>query len=201
LEQVACATWCRYKASGLEQTENMVTKRWLKQRRSRCLQPSVVHACSITRLPHKTRPLHTHHHITCSFISHASQKHNEFWAQCAKSSRLPVCSRPPTTVSSTTACHSLKKSGSLGFAARLSRALRHQGITPPYPSSTYSPPRVQDDSILETIRSYSLSHGPYIPLPKPLLAPAPCMCPTARHIAGSYIRLAFWADAECCELA
>ena len=84
-------------------------------------------ACrSITRLPHKAATLHTHH-VTCSFTSHATQVHNEFWAQCAKSSRLPICSRPPTTASSTTARHSLNFSGSLGFAARLSRALRHQG--------------------------------------------------------------------------
>ena len=128
---MACAVWRWYNTSRLERIQSMVTKRRLKRTRSRCLQPSVVHACSITRLPHKACTLHTHHHVTCSFTSHASRELNEFWAQCANSSRLPICSRPPTTASSTTAPHSLKHSGSLGFAVRLSRALRHQGITPP----------------------------------------------------------------------
>lgn len=160
-------------------------------------------ACrSITRLPHKACTLHTHHHVTCSFTSHASQEHNEFWAKCAKSSRLPICSRPPTTASSTTARHSPKFSGSLGFAARLSRALRHQGRHHPTASEDFFTAQVQDEFQLpNTTRSYSLSHGPYTPSPTSSLAPAPCMCSITRHIAGSSIRLASWADAECCDLA
>lgn len=151
---MTCAFWHRYKTSRLEQIENMVTKRWLKQTRSRCLQPSVAHAVQSHGYPTKL----AHSTLTTTLPARSQVMHRRSTTSSGHNARKAVGSQfvldrqpqPPRQPRAIRRSSLVPLASPPAFHAHYATRV---GITPPHPR-TSSPPRCRTNS------NFRIPHDP-----------------------------------------